>query len=271
LKPWQALLLAYGLMVPLVIADLFADPEVHFSVFYLVPVAIAAWRASLRSAIVLSIVSAVTWDAMELMDGTSTDKFWIHIWNLGTRLFFYIVVTVLLHHLRVTMDWLIKISRNDPLTRLLNHSAFIETVDEELLRQQRNGEWVSLAFLDLDHFKQINDQQGHQAGDRALMAVAKVLRGRLRRTDKIGRLGGDEFAILMPETDSAGARAILSPLREMLKNALAREQFQVTFSVGVVSCDYCMDGKRLLQEADALMYEVKRNGRDNLLQREMAG
>jgi len=270
LSPHQSLLLAYGLMVPLVLADLWTNPEMHFTVFYLAPVMIAAWRASLRSAIVFCIISAMTWDFLDHLKGFHANELWIQLWNMGSRLLFYIVVTILLHRLHITMEQLIKRSRLDPLTNLLNHSAFTESVEEELLRQTRSGKWLSLAYLDIDHFKKINDTLGHQAGDTALIAVAKVLRRRLRRTDKIGRLGGDEFAILMPETDSDGAQAILAPLQEMLVAAVARKQMRVTFSIGVISCNTHNEAKQLLQEADSLMYEVKRNGRDNLRLRRLA-
>lgn len=267
---WQALLLAYGLMIPLVIADHYVNPDINLAMFYLAPVMIAAWRGSLAAGILLSLIAAVAREIANQVEHGHVSSPWINLLNLTSRIVIYVLVTLLVHRRRQAMKQLIRLSRVDPLTGLLNRRAFHEAVEEELLRQKRTGGWVSLAYLDVDHFKQINDTLGHQAGDKALVAVAKVLRGRLRRTDVVGRLGGDEFAVLMPETDSQGAHAMISPLKEMLVAALEKEKFRVSFSIGVISCNTCAETKRLLREADVLMYEVKRNGRGDLRQRELA-
>ncbi|KAA2213436.1 diguanylate cyclase [Teichococcus oryzae] len=159
------------------------------------------------------------------------------------------------------------IMESDSLTGLLNHGRFKERLSLELQRCRREGGIVSLTLLDLDHFKQINDQHGHLMGDRVIRSLARSLQKRLRRTDVIGRYGGEEFAVLLLGTEAEAARAAIDQVRRRF-TALPFEtdssRFTVSFSAGIAS-NAGLDGPReaetLIEAADAALYAAKRAGR----------
>ena len=120
-------------------------------------------------------------------------------------------------------------------------------------------------FIDLDHFKRVNDESGHDTGDRLLRRVAEVLQKQLRASDLAGRLGGDEFVLLLPGAGAAAAAEYAEKLRLRLLAAMQESNWPVTFSIGVAS--YAQPPTELtdmLCEADRLMYEVKNGGRDGI-------
>ncbi len=122
----------------------------------------------------------------------------------------------------------------------------------------------TLAYIDLDNFKLVNDRFGHATGDRALSTVAGFIREHSRRTDALARLGGDEFALLLPETDEDVARAAIAKLRKGLTQEMQRHGWPVTFSIGVVTCRACPgSADELIAAADRLMYSVKNGGKDD--------
>jgi diguanylate cyclase (GGDEF)-like protein len=135
--------------------------------------------------------------------------------------------------LQVQFNTAQKTARCDPLTGLLNKRAFSDAGFMEVERSKRYDHPLAVLFLDLDHFKQLNDTQGHAAGDDAFLAVSSALLATLRSNDQLGRLGGDEFAILLPEISHDGAseagRKILTAVNEKLKHYVP-----VTSSIGVI-------------------------------------
>ena len=162
------------------------------------------------------------------------------------------------------------LSANDSLTGVLNRRAFEERWESELARARRYGRPISIAVLDIDYFKQFNDRYGHAAGDSALSAVGRVLRGRVRATDFVGRLGGEEFAVALPETGSAAALDVAEGLRKAVGEKTlvipgSRVPGTVTISLGVASWpDHGEEITRLLDRADDRMYEAKRHGRNGV-------
>lgn len=164
-------------------------------------------------------------------------------------------------------------SRSDPLTGMLNRRSFDEALTAQLVQARRYKRKGALLIVDLDRFKQINDEFGHVAGDEALRFVARVLASNLRETDTVGReagglvarLGGDEFALLLPETDAAGAEAV----GERLVAALAAEPLrigerEVRLGISVGAATFgggeIVSAEDLLAAADRAMYVVKAAG-----------
>jgi diguanylate cyclase (GGDEF)-like protein len=148
----------------------------------------------------------------------------------------------------------------------MNARVFRETVEHELYRSARYERPITLAFIDIDGFKVVNDVHGHRVGDAVLRSLGAGLERCTRKTDVVARLGGDEFAILLPETGQEAARTSIEKVRECLREAMqSRIDVAVTFSVGVVTCD---DGEctadELIQAADAMMYSVKQHGKDGV-------
>ena len=158
----------------------------------------------------------------------------------------------------------------DGLTRLLNRSAFFEQFVALAARCQQQQQPLAVIQLDIDHFKQVNDRWGHQAGDQALMHVAAVISHTLRRYDVAGRIGGEEFCIVLPETTLADAQAVAERIRIRLagKTILlnATTVFNVTLSAGVTSSqeqgDY--NAERLQAVADRRLYQAKSGGRNRV-------
>jgi diguanylate cyclase (GGDEF)-like protein/PAS domain S-box-containing protein len=155
-----------------------------------------------------------------------------------------------------------KLARCDALTGLANRRAFYERAEQERKRAARYRRPISLAYVDLDNFKQVNDTHGHEAGDQLLINVAKVL-GTLRSDDMAARLGGDEFAVLLPEAGDAAAAFVIHKLQRMLTAAMHEKNLPVTFSIGLVTFDPVPENtEQMVQKADDLMYEVKKHGKN---------
>ena len=138
-------------------------------------------------------------------------------------------------------------------------------------RARRTGHALSLSYLDLDGFKSINDERGHDEGDRVLKAVAEVLRDAVRVTDTAARLGGDEFAVLLPETGLEQARVVVRKLRERLLARMEAEGWPVTVSIGTVSYARAPASvDELVSRADELMYGVKKSGKNGTAERQVS-
>jgi len=157
------------------------------------------------------------------------------------------------------------LDRTDPLTGVANPRAFLECLDAELYRARRYKRPLSLACIDLDNFKKVNEQLGHSAGDELLRFIAQHIVRNVRASDVVGRLGGDELAILLPETGSAGAKAAAEKVRRHLHNAMADSPMAVTLSVGAVTFESPpASAGEAVNVADRLMYEVKGSGKNDV-------
>jgi diguanylate cyclase (GGDEF)-like protein len=160
-------------------------------------------------------------------------------------------------------ELLVRQASTDPLTGLAHHGAFHEALADEARRAERYGHPLSLAVIDLDHFKAVNDAHGHSTGDDVLREVAGRLRRHARSIDVTGRLGGEEFAWLMPETDVAGAAAGAERLRAEISRARIGPVERLTASFGVAELAAGdEDGSDLFRRADLALYRAKHRGRD---------
>ena len=153
----------------------------------------------------------------------------------------------------------------DPLTTLPNRMELINRVNYSLTNAQRNNNTLAFMFLDLDHFKDINDSLGHKVGDELLIEVAKRIKDVLRKADTASRLGGDEFVLLLPFTDAIGASNLAQKLLETISKPyrIANHELSVTASIGIAL--YPVDGddhETLSKNADAAMYNAKKEGRN---------
>ena len=168
-------------------------------------------------------------------------------------------------------EQLVRQARTDPLTGLAHHGTFHTTLAEEIARTARFGSVLSLAVIDIDHFKTVNDDHGHEVGDATLRAVAARLAEHARVVDLAARVGGEEFGWLMPGTPLAGAQAAA----ERFRSAVAGERFgpvpNLTVSVGVAQLHALdSDGSALFRRADAALYAAKAAGRDRTMAAESA-
>ncbi|MGE5825210.1 MAG: GGDEF domain-containing protein, partial [Bacteroidota bacterium] len=186
-------------------------------------------------------------------------------WNGLVRMGIFLAFAQLLCALREQLDLAQHLARADPLTGLDNRRAFLERLQYVLALAARERRPLTLAYLDVDDFKGVNDAHGHAVGDQVLRLVARTLLKSLRRTDAVGRLGGDEFALLLPDTDRAGAEHLIAKTREALYHAFRTESARPTFSIGAVTfMEPTHDAEHALSAADALMYQVKSRGKDGI-------
>lgn len=156
----------------------------------------------------------------------------------------------------------------DPLTGVSNARSYYAACDRWLLSAQRSGAMSSVLFVDLDHFKRINDTMGHAAGDTVLRTVASTLAGAIRRSDMLGRIGGEEFSIFLPDTPAEAAAILAEKLREAVAGLVIiaeGRQLKVTASIGIASATGADETMADIQRrADQAMYQAKAAGRNRV-------
>jgi diguanylate cyclase (GGDEF)-like protein len=156
----------------------------------------------------------------------------------------------------------------DGLTGVYNHRYFQERLSDELVKAERFNKDLSLALLDVDHFKKFNDNYGHQEGDKVLKIVSQVIQGTIRnKVDMVARYGGEEFAVVLPETDGNAGKELVDRIRKNIESYLFENNgkvlYRVTVSIGIASYPFdCRDQKSLIQLADQALYEAKKQGRN---------
>ncbi|MDT8067810.1 MAG: GGDEF domain-containing protein [Terriglobia bacterium] len=265
LPRWAIYLISYSILAIVVYFNFVSEPGFSMDLFYLVPIYFLTWFGGIAPGIVMAFLCMVSLVAADLHWHlplfTSPELGWDHV----ARFCFLFITTVLLGRLREAYRSASESSRSDFLTGLANRREFFAVAEQERLRAARYGKSVSVAYMDLDGFKEINDQLGHSAGDTILMDVANELRNNLRATDVVARMGGDEFVILLPETDAAAAKAKIEQLRELLLVLARQRNWPVTYSIGLVTFLHPPKSTdEMIGEADHLMYAVKRGTKNNL-------
>lgn len=160
---------------------------------------------------------------------------------------------------------LMALTMQDSMTKLLNHKAINELLDQEIQRTLRYNLSLSILLLDIDHFKSVNDTYGHQAGDEVIIKVADILKRICRETDHIGRYGGEEFLVILTNTNAIQAKVFAERVRNQIENSDFGLPRPVTVSGGF--CTHSDEsGKALIHKADTALYEAKRTGRNKVVQ-----
>ena len=160
------------------------------------------------------------------------------------------------------------LASHDPLTRVLNAGAYYRACDQQIHASQRANQPFAVLFIDLDHFKSINDTYGHAVGDDVLRAVAQTLQAHVRRSDVVGRIGGEEFSVFLPNTQVKGAELLAENLRvaiESIHIEVDGVRLKITASIGVAAKRFDDETMQAIQQhADQAMYEAKRGGRNRV-------
>ena len=249
------------LVLVVCVIDALTGPQLAFSIFYLLPVSIAAWHLGWRAGLLTVLASGAAWLVADRLAGHVYTVPAIQYWNALVRTSFFFIVAYILTLLKQALHAERELARTDALTGLSNQRSFIELGEREVARAHRLRRPITLAYLDVDGFKAVNDTGGHAAGDLLLRDIAMTLLAETRDIDVVGRLGGDEFALVLPDVGPAAARIALERVLRRLEETSARSNWGVGYSLGVVTADHpgvTLQG--LMRQADHLMYEVKRNG-----------
>ena len=244
--------------------------EIRVFPMYFLPIVFAARLFRQWGALATSLLAVIIWEVSLYLGGReySSDHVWII--NFFTQGAAFVVVGLLVARIQTSLKREQDLSRIDALTGLLSRRAFHEQSEVALRLCHRHRRPLTLVYIDLDNFKQINDTLGHKTGDSVLISTAQKFRTALRSSDLVGRLGGDEFAVLLPETHAEEAQNILNKVRKTLLDNPLPGIPHVTASMGAVT--YAVAPAELsvsLQAADALMYEVKKTGKNNIVLRSL--
>ena len=263
----KPVLLAIGIIFVILIGYVnhMAGVEMSASILYLIPVSMVSWCLGRREGTLIALTSSVSWYVAEWYAGRDYSHPILYYWNLAVMFGFFLTVNFALSGLRKALEKEKKLARIDPLTGVANARYFSELAGKEIARSRRYKHPLTLVYLDCDNFKTVNDQFGHQTGNRVLRILASSLLNSIRATDLVARLGGDEFAILMPETGRQVAPLALKRLQTRLVDALLEDGWPVTLSMGAAIYLHPPDSvDELIKSADRLMFLAKNEGKNTV-------
>lgn len=225
------------------------------------------WMLTLLDATLIVAANALSgapYSALALVNGVSTALYlgvMFHILLWRTQLFY--------RRMQAHNQELKRLASHDALTGLMNAGAFHAACESIIRLSQRHRSPFAVLFIDLDHFKKVNDTHGHAVGDEVLRTAARTLRSGIRHSDVLGRIGGEEFCLLLPQTGAAGALKLAETLRqavEACRPEAGGTVLQVTASVGVSACEAGRAAWPAIQkDADEAMYRAKQAGRNRVV------
>ena len=254
----------FGILLVGVI-DYLSGTEIRVVPLYFLPLIPAAWVFGRKGAVGSSLVATAVWVALLGLAGQQYSHSYIWVINAVTQGLIFLVVSLLIAWLHKSLRRERLLSSTDALTGLANRRSFYAQAGITLALCSRNHNPASLAYLDLDNFKQVNDLRGHESGDALLRTVGEVLVGCLRASDIAARVGGDEFVVLLADTTIEQARVVLDKIRARLAEAPEVQACAVTVSIGAVSYAHApTDISVMIKAADELMYSAKASGKDSI-------
>lgn len=249
------------LVIFIAFIDYLTGYEMGLSVLYLIPVFITSFVISKHVGIFVAILAAVLWTASNILAGKPYSYSFIRYWNVTGRAILLMVFAYLVSELKRGFEKEREFARKDYVTGVANSLAFFERIRLEVDRSKRYHSPLTIAYLDCDNFKYINDKFGHQKGNEVLRLIADTIRDSIRSIDMVARLGGDEFIILLPETGDEAASTVLSRIKNHLSQILRENKYLISASIGVATFNKPLDSiDEMIKSADSLMYLAKKNG-----------
>src|SRR3990167_4638 len=262
---WMAILCLFILGF---ILNFYTYPYVDLYIFLVLPCILAAWYFGLYFAFILIFICAFSWfyTGIKLEVGV---PMWAILANVILRSVIFGAFVLLANYIYKLTILITATSQTDGLTGLPNRRLLYHRGKHEMMYARRHKTPLSLVFIDVDNFKKVNDVYGHVTGDKVLREIARALSNTMRATDFVSRLGGDEFVILFPNTDGCGAKIITEKMIRVINKIVGRYNHLFSVSAGIVTLkDKPLTFKLALQMADQVMYEVKKAGKNAILQRD---
>jgi len=248
------------------ILDYITGYELHISIFYLIPIYIGSWHANKNTGLLLCCISTVVSIVANHFAGLRFSHSSIVYWNILVRFSFFLLISHLISNLKVNYDKEKDLSCIDGLTGAMNLRIFKETSEALFKVAKRSKSSISICYIDVDNFKNLNDTHGHDEGDRVLQVIAATLKSSVRKSDLVGRLGGDEFSILLYETELEGAKIVADRMLEQLRKKTIIAKSTIGFSIGVaVFGTPPSSAQEAIKCADTLMYRAKKTGKNKIV------
>ncbi len=242
-------------------------PGLSFQVFYLLPITLTTWFIGLRPGLAIALLSGIVTAATQILlqPNVQMPQVISSGWNAVALLAVGGIVADLLHRVKVTDAIGQELSRIDAATGAINRRFFLELLEAEFNRAERYKFALTLAYIDLTNFNQLNEQLGSQAGDELLYQLIEQLSQALRANDVVARLDGNEFALLLPQTNDIQAQQVFTRLHPQMKEVLEAESLHLEYSIGVATFLEMPDTfEELTAEAEQLLKTIKTSGKNRL-------
>jgi diguanylate cyclase (GGDEF)-like protein len=267
---YALLTIAVALTLLLGLVRVATEARFTFSLLLLLPTMMAAWYLGHRWGFAVASLAVGAWLVADLLAVDNFDSIDAYI-NAGVRAVVFWLVAAAFAALRAAHRQLNALAHSDALTGLANRRLFNATIEVERRRAARFAHPLSLASLDLDGFKALNDRRGHAAGDAVLVEVGRWLGEWLREVDCAARVGGDEFAIVLPECGPDAARGLAARLRDAWAQRAPHRRHGIDVSIGIVTFEPPPPSvDEMIAAADGAMYEAKREGKGTTRHRVVA-
>lgn len=267
---WVALGVALLLLVGAI--DFATGFKLRLTVLYLVPLLVLTWVTGRLFGLLMAILACTSWGYMDAVGGRYLDHPSLLYWDWAAVFAGFALLVGGVSELRKALDHAHFESRKDTLTGLVNKGGFYQVVSAEIEVCRRYQRTLSIAYIDCDNFKAVNDKFGHHVGDDLLRVISKTMLRKLRSSDLPGRLGGDEFAVMLPETSAEACRMVVEMLQQRLLQEMKEHDWPVTFSIGIATFLRMPPSiEDMIRQADKLMYAVKNTSKGAIKQEVFQG
>jgi diguanylate cyclase (GGDEF)-like protein len=253
--------IAFIIAISIAICDNEISADISFYVLYAIPIFIGAWFIGVWAGITVSFVSSLAWAWVDFKNSESIAI--ILFIDTALRLIFFTMMSLVISSLHDSFEREKESAHTDFLTGLPNRRTFLERISTEIARSKRYNRPLTIAYIDLDNFKTLNDRYGHAVGDDALRRIASTLRQSIRASDCVARMGGDEFLLYLPETNDTQAMSSLTHLQDTLNEVSESQKLPITYTIGAVTYDIpnCSP-EEMIKTADRIMYSAKNEGKN---------
>ena len=247
------------LVSAIAVLDSVTGSEVSVALLYAIAISTVTWLGSRRDGVLVSGFTAAQGFVTDAVAGGGFGT--MMAWDAATRLAVLSLIALLIGVVRDSLMEQRNRAMIDTLTGAMNRGPFFVVAEGERLRAGRTGSPITAVYFDLDLFKAVNDNLGHETGDRVLQIFADSVRAGVRGSDILCRMGGDEFALILPDTDAREAVIVVDRVRQILANCSRSEMVPITASVGIATYRFppaTVDA--MISGADELMYRAKDRG-----------